>query len=70
VFSPRDGACIVAREAHKHPQTVPISEAALVLLRLILTNNLPSLLKLADAPKETKNIARVAEALYRWTIRH
>lgn len=70
LFSPRDGACLVAREVQKYPQSVPVSEDALVLLRLILTNNLPSLLKLANASKETKNIARVAESLYRWTIRH
>lgn len=69
-FSPRDGACLVAREAHKYPAAVPVSENAVVLLRLILTNSLPSLLKLSDAPQETKNIARVSEALYRWTIRH
>ncbi len=70
MFSPRDGACIIAAEAHKYPQAVPVSEDAIVLLRVILTNNLPSLLKLSDAPKETSNIARIAEALYRWTIRH
>lgn len=70
VFSPQDGACLKAEEAHKYPQSVPVSEDAIVLLRLILTNNLGSLLKLSDAPKETKNIGRVAEALYRWTIRH
>ncbi len=70
LFSPRDGACVVAKEAHKHPQAVPLSEDAVVLLRLILTNSLPSLLKLTDAPVQTKYIARVADALYRWTIQH
>jgi DNA repair protein RecO (recombination protein O) len=70
MFSPRDGACVLAQEAHKYPQSVPVSENTIILLRLILTNSLPSLLKLSDAPQETKNIARVAEALYRWTIRH
>ncbi len=70
MFSPRDGACILATEAHKYPQAVPVSEDAIVLLRVILTNSLSSLLKLSDAPKETNNIARIAEALYRWTIRH
>jgi DNA repair protein RecO (recombination protein O) len=70
MFSPRDGACILAQEAHKYPQAVPVSEDAIVLLRLILTNTLASLLKLVDAHKETKTLGRIAEALYRWTIRH
>lgn len=70
MFSPQDGACVVASVAHKYPQAVAVSEDTVVVLRLILTNSLASLLKLVDAPKETKRIARVAEALYRWTIRH
>lgn len=70
VFSPKDGACVIAQVAHKYQGSVPVSQDAIKVLRLALTNSLPSLLKLADAPKETKAIAQVAESLYRWTIRH
>lgn len=70
VFSPRDGACVTAREAHQYQGSVPVSQDAIKVLRLVLTNSLPSLLKLTNTQKETKTIARVAESLYRWTIRH
>lgn len=70
VFSPRDGACVVATVGRAYPQTVPVSQNAIKVLRLILTNSLEALLKIQDAYLETRAIGQVAEGLYRWTIRH
>lgn len=70
VFSPKDGACILFEQGRKYPDALFVSEKTIKLLRLILNNTLESLLKIRNAEEETKNIARVGEGLYRWTIRH
>ena len=70
VFSPRDGACVIAGVARSYAGTIPVTENTIKMLRLILKNTLPSLVKLVPLPAETKRVAQVAESLYQWTIHH
>lgn len=69
-FSPAQGGIIQADAPEARHNTFRVSEEAVKIIRAILANPLPSLLKLAVDRAHTDELARIGEQFYAWMIRH
>ncbi len=65
-FSPSAGGILHSEHAHQAHGALPISESVIKLIRLILSNKLEALSKIAVSSTDVQEARQVATRLYQW----